>query len=81
MNHQPLPPIGHSPNLSDYDKVYSSFHWEDVEPEFDWRHTGRVNLAHEAIDRHALNYLEQRSKIPELLQGFLVYFRGHGLPG
>jgi len=60
MNHQPLPPIGQSPKLSDYDKVYGSFHWEDVEPEFDWHRTGRVNMAHEAIDRHALTWRKNK---------------------
>jgi acetyl-CoA synthetase len=38
--------------LSDYEALYSAFHWEDVHKEFDWSTTGKVNMAHEAIDRH-----------------------------
>jgi len=39
-------------HLSDYEALYSTFHWEDVHKEFDWSTTGKVNMAHEAIDRH-----------------------------
>jgi len=39
-------------NLKDYEAAYANFHWEDVEREFDWHTTGKVNMAHEAIDRH-----------------------------
>ncbi len=39
-------------HLSDYEALYSTFHWEDVHKEFDWLTTGKVNMAHEAIDRH-----------------------------
>jgi acetyl-CoA synthetase len=41
-----------SHHLSDYEALYSTFHWEDVHKEFDWSTTGKVNMAHEAIDRH-----------------------------
>ncbi len=40
-------------NLQDYQKAYKSFRWKDVEREFDWHKTGRVNIVHEIIDRHA----------------------------
>jgi acetyl-CoA synthetase len=43
-------PGGH--RLPDHDAVYKSFKWEDVHKEFDWSRTGKVNMAHEAIDRH-----------------------------
>jgi len=39
-------------NLQDYEALYSTFQWEDVHKEFDWSVTGKVNMAHEAIDRH-----------------------------
>ena len=39
-------------HLQDYEAAYKSFRWEDVDKEFDWSHTGKVNMAHEAIDRH-----------------------------
>ncbi len=42
----------HSHHLQDYDFRYGSFHWEEVHQEFDWAKTGKVNMAHEAIDRH-----------------------------
>ncbi|MBI4004170.1 MAG: acetate--CoA ligase, partial [Candidatus Omnitrophica bacterium] len=40
-------------NLKDYDATYKTFNWKDVEKEFDWSHTGKVNIVHEAVDRHA----------------------------
>ncbi len=40
-------------NLPDYDTAYNSFDWKTVEREFDWSKTGKVNMVHEAIDRHA----------------------------
>ncbi len=39
-------------HLADYDATYKGFKWEDVHQEFDWSRTGKVNMAHEAIDRH-----------------------------
>jgi acetyl-CoA synthetase len=53
--HESLPPVpGHDANLDDYDKVRATFDWKSVEREFDWSRTGKVNMAHEAIDRHAM---------------------------
>lgn len=40
-------------NLEDYEKMYETFNWEDVEKNFSWYKTGKVNMAYEAIDRHA----------------------------
>ena len=40
-------------NLPNYDEAYRSFQWKDIEREFDWSATGRVNVVHEAVDRHA----------------------------
>ena len=40
-------------NLKDYFKAYKTFRWKQVEKEFDWSKTGRVNMVHEIIDRHA----------------------------
>ena len=39
-------------HLKDYEARYASFRWEDIYEEFDWSKTGKVNMAHEAIDRH-----------------------------
>ena len=40
-------------NLKDYDAACRTFNWKDVEREFDWSRTGKVNVVHEAVDRHA----------------------------
>ena len=41
-------------NLKDYFKTYKTFRWKSVEREFDWFKTKKVNIVHEAIDRHAV---------------------------
>lgn len=46
-------------NMGDYDKVYKTFSWEDVKKNFDWAKTGKVNIAHEAIDRHVASLGEK----------------------
>ena len=40
-------------NLKSYPKTYGSFSWSDVEREFSWFESGKVNIVHEAIDRWA----------------------------
>src|SRR5512139_162738 len=44
--------------MEDYHKACKSFRWKDVEREFSWSQTGRINIAHEAIDRHAEDPLQ-----------------------
>ena len=41
------------PNLRDYAAAREAFDWADVERELDWLPGGGLNLAYEAIDRHA----------------------------
>jgi hypothetical protein len=42
------------PNLDDYDRVRASFTWEAARAELDGLPGGRgLNIAHEAVDRHA----------------------------
>ena len=48
-----LPPANPRANLQDYRETCDSFRWEDVKSEFSWPRTGKINIAHEAIDRHA----------------------------
>lgn len=57
--------------LSNYDETAKNFKWEDAEKEFSWYKTGKVNMAYEAIDRHAetdkkdkvaLHYLDAERK-------------------
>ncbi|MEF3309928.1 AMP-binding protein, partial [Paenibacillus sp. GYB004] len=39
-------------NLKSYEEARVSFDWADVEKQFSWYTTGKVNMAYEAIDRH-----------------------------
>lgn len=39
-------------NMSDYAQAVANFRWEDVERDFSWYETGKVNMAYEAVDRH-----------------------------
>ncbi|GEK33848.1 acetate--CoA ligase [Kurthia sibirica] len=48
-----LPAVSGHYNLTDYNKEKLDFKWDRVEKEFSWYHNGRVNMAYEAIDRHA----------------------------
>ena len=48
-------------NLTDYSKTYKSFEWSQAEEYFSWSNTGLINMAYEAIDRHANS--EKRNKI------------------
>ncbi|MGM7682151.1 acetate--CoA ligase [Cytobacillus sp. Hm23] len=47
-------------NLTDYEEIYSQFNWSDVENNFSWSKTGRVNMAYEAIDRHAYTFRKNK---------------------
>ncbi|SDO10414.1 acetate--CoA ligase [Alkalicoccus daliensis] len=40
-------------NLANYESSASEFDWSQVEKQFSWYNTGKVNIAYEAIDRHA----------------------------
>ena len=50
-------------NLRDYDETYRNFDWKETEKEFSWYETGKVNMAYEAIDRHAETYQEKQSSL------------------
>ena len=54
------------PNL-DYERVNADFRWEDVYEELDWLPGGWLNMAHEAIDRHANGRL--RDKLAMIWEG------------
>lgn len=41
-----------SPNLTNYEKVYSEFDWADARKEVSWFAGGKVNAAFNAVDRH-----------------------------
>lgn len=55
-----LPSIGGDYQLADYDQTAKNFKWSDVEKEFSWYETGLVNIAHEAVDRHADSYRKNK---------------------
>ncbi|MEC5425036.1 acetate--CoA ligase [Virgibacillus sp. C22-A2] len=40
-------------NLQNYEEMCETFSWDDMKRNFTWNETGKVNMAHEAIDRHA----------------------------
>ncbi|MGJ7920404.1 acetate--CoA ligase [Neobacillus sp. LXY-4] len=47
-------------NLQSYEEMYKQFDWKDTEKEFTWFETGKVNMAHEAIDRHAASFRKNK---------------------
>ncbi|MFB4159872.1 acetate--CoA ligase [Geomicrobium sp. JSM 1781026] len=53
MELQTLPPKGGNPNLENYEDAAREFDWSKAEEAFSFHKTGNVNLAYEAIDRHA----------------------------
>lgn len=48
-------------NLKSYQDIHKTFDWTEVEKNFSWYETGKVNMAYEAIDRHALG--EKKNKV------------------
>ncbi|MFK7693775.1 acetate--CoA ligase [Paenibacillus sp. HJGM_3] len=48
-----IPASAANPNLKNYEDARASFDWTEVEKQFSWYTTGKVNMAYEAIDRHA----------------------------
>lgn len=53
MTVETLSPLDGNYNLKNYEETYKNFDWKTVEKEFTWSQTGKVNMAYEAIDRHA----------------------------
>lgn len=51
--------LGVPPNLPDYDSARNSFSWDAVRRELDGLPGGGLNIAHEAVDRHAAGALRQ----------------------
>ena len=48
------------PNLTDYEKVYKEFKWEDVHKEIDWFNDNKLNAAYNAVDRHAKTWRKNK---------------------
>lgn len=68
MKVEALPALDGNYNLKSYEETYTSFNWGEVEKSFSWYETGRVNMAYEAVDRHALS--ERKNKVA-------LYYRDH----
>lgn len=60
MNVETLPAKPGMHQLHNYEEIAANFDWAEVEKEFSWYETGRVNMAHEAIDRHADSYRKNK---------------------
>lgn len=48
-----IAPTASSPNMKSYEEERAGFNWESVEQAFSWSRSGKLNIAYEAIDRHA----------------------------
>ncbi len=55
-----LPVMQGDYQLQDYDQTAKNFKWSDAEKEFSWHETGLINVAHEAVDRHANSYRKNK---------------------
>lgn len=53
MDMEKIPAREGDHNLQNYDKMRETFSWDDMNKKFSWNETGKVNMAHEALDRHA----------------------------
>ena len=51
------------PNLADYDKARNEFRWDDIRGELDWFENGGINIAHQAVDRHAQTPLKDKAAL------------------
>lgn len=47
-------------NLQSYEDTYNNFDWKEAEKAFSWYETGKVNMAYEAIDRHANTFRKNK---------------------
>ncbi|GLO64236.1 MULTISPECIES: acetate--CoA ligase [Oceanobacillus] len=55
MDMQVVPAREGNHNLKDYEAFRKNFSWEEVKKNFSWYETGKVNMAYEAVDKHAAN--------------------------
>ncbi|QED48957.1 acetate--CoA ligase [Cytobacillus dafuensis] len=60
MKVEALPATRGDNNLKNYDEMYNQFDWAEGEKAFSWYDTGRVNMAYEAIDRHAESFRKNK---------------------
>lgn len=53
MDMQVVPAREGNHNLKDYEAFRKDFSWEEVKKNFSWYESGKVNMAYEAVDKHA----------------------------
>ncbi|HLR61183.1 MAG TPA: acetate--CoA ligase [Lentibacillus sp.] len=53
MDMQRIPAQDGTYNLQNYEDMRKTFSWDDMKKHFSWNDTGKVNMAYEAVDRHA----------------------------
>ncbi|ULL17444.1 acetate--CoA ligase [Paenibacillus sp. H1-7] len=61
-NKEIIEAVSTTANMKNYEEERAHFSWEAIEKQFSWSSTGKVNMAYEAIDRHAES-AERRDKI------------------
>lgn len=59
-NIETVEPVSTGANMKNYEQERAEFRWETIEQQFTWSQTGKVNMAHEAIDRHANSGLRDK---------------------
>lgn len=52
MHQERVPATASGSNMTSYEETYSTFSFDQLEQQFSWHETGKVNMAYEAIDRH-----------------------------
>lgn len=60
LENRTLPVMQGNYQLQDYEQAVQDFNWSDAEKEFSWHETGLINIAHEAVDRHADSYRKNK---------------------
>ncbi len=65
--HKDVKNFSQKPNLVRYEQFYKAFSWEKADQEIDYFSDGKINIAHNIIDRHAKG--KRKNKIA-------LYFKG-----
>ncbi|MDW0110334.1 acetate--CoA ligase [Sporosarcina aquimarina] len=55
-----IPALQSDYQMQDYEKLVAEFDWKEAEKAFSWYETGKVNIAHEAVDRHAESFRKNK---------------------
>ncbi|WP_248926486.1 acetate--CoA ligase [Paenibacillus hamazuiensis] len=59
-NVETIAPVSTTGNMKSYEEERANFDWKEVEKAFSWSSTGKLNMAYEAIDRHAESSLRDK---------------------